>query len=155
MPVDSLEIIRITREYKQIDETTLDKVDGENDGGAWELQSGVPLEYFQDASFPDSFGLKPFPVGTTSTGTIRMIYIANPVTMSGDSDVPFNSSNRYVNYHDLLVYYTCARIFMIEGDVNKAGIYSQLYESRLQVLKEKVGSKPGYIPSFSGTRTGK
>lgn len=154
-PSDLIEILRVTREYKLLNETTFDKADSDAAGSSWESSSGVPLDYFQDSTQPDKFGLKPFPVGTSSTGTIRMQYVAQPVDLSSDSDIPFNSYNRYLPYHDLIAYYVATRIFMIEGDQTKTTFYGQLYESRVQMLKDKVKSIPNYLPGFGGSRTGK
>lgn len=154
IPSDAIEIIRLTREYKIVDETTFDKLDSDAAGSAWEIIPGTPVEYFQDATQPGKIGVKPFPTTSQSTGTLRMQYVAQPVDLSSDSDVPYNSHYRYYPYHDLITYYVVTRIFMLEGDVNKIAPYAQLYESRIQIVREKVGSKPNYNPSFSGTRTG-
>lgn len=154
IPTDVIEIARLTREYKVVEETTFDKLDSDAAGSAWELISGTPVEYFQDSTQPDKIGIKPFPATSASTGTLRMQYIAQPVDLSSDSDVPYNGYYRYYPYHDLITYYVVTRIFMLEGDVNKIGPYSQLYESRVQMVKDKVGSKLNYLPGFSGTRTG-
>jgi hypothetical protein len=152
IPSDVIEITRLTREYKSLDETSLNKLDSDAAGSAWELMGGTPVQYFQDATIPDRIGINPFPNNTSSTGTLRLQYIAQPLDLSSDTDIPFNASNRYLPYHDLIVYYVCTRIFMLEGDTAKLGVYSQLYESRIQVVKEKVGSTPNFIPSFSGIR---
>lgn len=155
IPSDSIEIMRLTREYKLIGENTFDKLDSDNVGAAWELIGGTPVDYFQDSSQPDKIGIKPFPNTSSSTGTIRMQYVAQPVDLVSDSDIPYNAYNRYLPYNDLIVYYVATRIFMLEGDANKMGVYSQLYESRVKIVTDKVGSHPNYLPSFSGTRTGK
>lgn len=155
IPSDVIEITRLTREFKYIDETSLTKLDSDAIGSAWELIGGTPVDYFQDSTRIDQIGITPFPNTTSSTGTLRLQYIAQPVDLVLDTDVPFNAFNRYLSYHDLIVYYVCTRIFMLEGDAAKMGVYSQLYESRIQVVKEKVGSTPNFTPSFSGTRTGK
>lgn len=154
LPSDTIEITRVTRDYDLLEETTFDKEDSDADGSSWETEGGVPLEYFQDSTQPDKIGIRPWSSGTSSTGTARIHYIAQPVDLSSDSDVPFNSHNRYLPYHDILIYYVVTRIFMLEGETNKVTLYAQLYESRLQMMREKVGQKVNYSPGFSGQRTG-
>lgn len=153
LPSDTIEITRVTREYRTLDETTFDKLDSDNNGGAWETNGGTPIDYFQDSTQPDSIGIRPFPNSSTSTGTIRVHYIAQPTDLSADADIPFNSHNRYLPYHDTIIYYVCTRIFMMEGEQDKIGLFAQLYESRVALMRERVGSKPNYIPGFSGQRS--
>lgn len=155
LPSDVIEITRVTREYKILDETTFDKADSDAGNAAWETNGGIPIEYFQDSTHPDKIGIKPFPNSTSSTGTIRVQYIAQPATLDSSDDVPFNGSNRYLEYHEVLVFYAAFKIFTIEGDFTRAQIYNQLYESRVDAIKQKAGSKVNYLPGFSGTRTGK
>jgi hypothetical protein len=154
LPSDTIEITRVTREYKTLEETTFDKEDSDNSGGAWETTTGTPVDYFQDSTRPDSIGIKPFPNASSSTGTLRIHYVAQPIDLSADIDIPFNSHNRYLPYHDTLIYYICTRIFMIENEQTKIALYSQLYESRVALLRERVGLKPNYMPGFSGQRSG-
>lgn len=153
LPSDTVEIARVTRDYKILDETTFDKEDSDASGSTWELESGVPMEYFQDSTQPDKIGIRPWSSGTSSTGTVRVHYIAQPIDLSSDSDVPFNSHNRYLPYHDTIIYYVVTRIFMLEGDTGKVSWYAQLYESRVQMMREKVGQKINYMPGFSGQRS--
>lgn len=155
IPSDTIEIMRLTREYKLVDENTFDKLDSDNVGSAWELIGGTPVIYFQDSTQPDKIGIQPFPNSTASTGTLRMQYVAQPIDLVSDSDIPYNASNRYLPYNDLIAYYVCTRIFMLENDANKLAAYSQFYQSRIQIVHDKVGVKSNYLPSFSGTRTGK
>lgn len=155
LPTGVVEIARVDKDYQLLDEVSVDKLDSDNNGSKWQNQGGVPLKYFQDSTRIDSLGFYPYPSGTASTGTVHVYYVRKPTDLSADSDIPFESIDRYLSYNDLLVYYPCIRIFMIEGDVNKATFYSQIYETRIQALKEKAGSTPNFIPSFSGTRSGK
>lgn len=152
LPSDLIEIKRVTREYKGLDETTFDKQDSDNDDGSWETTGGTPSNYFQNESQPDKIGIYPFPNSATSTGTIRMIYVAQPVDLASDSDVPFNSHNRYAPYHDAIIFYVCMRIFLLEGEMDKSAMYSQLYESRINLMRALVGLKPNYLPGFSSDR---
>lgn len=155
LPTDIVEITRVTREYKLLNETTFSKADSDSAGSSWETLGGIPIDYFQDSTQPDKIGIKPFPNNSSSTGTIRVQYISQPTELVLSSDIPFNGSSRYLIYNDILVYYAVTRIFMLEGDIQRSQVYSQLYESRIDALKQKAGSHPNFLPSFSGTRTGK
>jgi hypothetical protein len=93
------------------------------------------------------------PVPTTSsTGTVRVDYYKRADDLSSDSDVPFDGDYSLYSYHDLIVYYTASRLFLMEGNVNAAAVYSQLYQSGLALMKEKFGVNPDYVPSAIGGR---
>lgn len=150
LPTDILEITRVTREYSLLKETTLDARDAESED--WEETGGTPAYYFQDRARPDQIGFHPFPNSSSSTGTVRINYIAQAGTLSSDSDVPFNDSDRYVAYHDVLVYYGCYVVFLKANDP-RATQYLQLFESTFNLIRDTVGSKPNFNPGFSGKRT--
>lgn len=150
LPGDLIAIVRVTRERKVLKETSLNQKDAEASG--WEMSGGVPSAYFQDPAQTDMIGFAPWPSGTSSTGTVRIIYVAQPTDLSSDSTSPFNNETRFEPYHDLITMYAAYRVFLIEGDINKAQFYRQEYESRLQMMRDRVGSKPNYIPGFSGNQ---
>jgi hypothetical protein len=150
LPTDTLAIQRVTREYRNLPETALIKLDGDFSNGAWANSGGTPTSYFQDPSQTDKIGFYPWPSGSTSTGTIRVIYFAQANTLSSDSDEPFNSEDRFAPYHDLLVYFIAYRVYLLEGELEKANLYRQEYESRLVLMAGRVSMKGNYVPSFSG-----
>lgn len=91
------------------------------------------------------------PVPTTSsTGTVRVDYYKRADDLSSDSDVPFDGDYSLYQYHDLLTYYTASRLFLMEGNVNGAAVYSQLYQAGLTLMKEKSGHNPDYNPGAAG-----
>lgn len=156
LPTDIIEIGRVTRQFRNLLEVSLQKLDSDFTNSSWALSGGTPQYYFQDPAQTDKIGFYPFPNSTSSTGTITVHYYAEADTLSSDSDVPFNDEERFTPYHDLLTFYTAYRIFMIEGEVDRASIYRQEYESRLQVMRDRVGSRPNFFPMFggpSGTRS--
>lgn len=150
IPSDVIAIVRVTKDRKVLKETSLNQKDAEASG--WEISGGVPSAYFQDPSQTDQIGFAPWPSGSNSTGTVRIIYVALPADMSADGDSPFNSEARFEPYHDLISLYMVYRVYLIEGETNKYQFYRQEYESRLQMMRDRVGSKPNYIPGFSGNQ---
>jgi hypothetical protein len=94
----------------------------------------------------------PWPKVTADLGTVRVIYWARATDMASSSDVPFNSMARFEAYQDLLIFYVAYRVYLIEGEIDKAGAYRQEYESRLAIMNERIGSKPNYIPGLSGPK---
>lgn len=150
LPTDLIAIQRVTREFKKIEEVSLEKLDGDFGNSNWESTGGTIRYYFQDPAEPDQIGFYPWPNSSASTGTVKVLYWAQGTTLSADADKPFNSEDRYAPYHDLLIFYVCYRVYLLEGEIEKASIYRQEYESRLVVMRERVGSKPGYNGSFMG-----
>lgn len=152
LPTDLIEVTRVTWTDKNLKETTFIAEDAAASNAQWERTGGQPTSYFQDPTQPGYVGFKPYPNSTTSTGTIKMQYVAYATDLSSDSGVPFNSINRLVPFHDLLVLYPCYKIFLIQGNQIKFQMYAQQYEARLAMMSAKFGSKPNYTPGFSGNR---
>jgi len=150
IPDSLIAILRVTDNDKFLPETTQIKLDGEFGSSAWKRESGsTPQSYYQDPSRPGQIGVYPFPNSSVSS-TLLVTFVQEPTDLSSDSDVPFLGRERFTIYHDLIVFYFAYRIFLIEGNTNKFTIYRQEYESRLQMMRDRIGSKPNYVPSFSG-----
>jgi hypothetical protein len=152
LPNDLIEISRVTFNNKNLKETTFAAEDAEASNAAWETTGGLPSKYFQDSTQPGYIGFKPYPNTSANTGTIKLFYIAFPSDIANDSDVPFNGVPRLYAFHDLLILYTCYKIFLIQGNQTKFQMYATQYESRIALMAGKYGSKPNYTPGFSGTR---
>lgn len=150
LPTDIIQIERVTLDRKNISETTLIKLDGENDNGAWADVHAKPRQYFQDPAQLGRIGVYPFPLVTADLGTLKIIYFSQAPTLSADSDIPFNSESRFATFHDLLIFYPAYRIYLIEGEMDKAAAYRSEYESRLLIMNERIGSKPNYVPGLGG-----
>ena len=150
LPTDIIAIQRVTRAKKVLKETTLEQRDAETTG--WETAGGAPSAYFQDPSEPDMIGFYPWPNTSASTGTIKVHYFAQANLLSVDGDEPYNAEDRYQSYSDLIIYYVAYRVFLIQGQFDKANLYKQEYETRIIVMRERVGSKPNYNPGLSGNQ---
>jgi hypothetical protein len=151
VPTDVVAITRVTHGYKLLKETTMDAEDAASSG--WELAGGpLPRAYFQDRTQPGKIGFVPWPNAASSTSTVRMQYVAQPADMASTSDTPLNADARYAPYHDLFIQYIAYRVYLLEGETAKADYYGRQYESRLQNMRDRLGSKPNYNPGFSSDR---
>lgn len=150
IPTDLIAISRITLENKNLDETSLIKLDGDNGNSNWLLSAGLPQNYYQDPTRTDQICMYPFPNTSASTGTLRVQYYSRGTDMSSDSDIPFNSEYRFFIYHRILEYYAAFRVYLLEGEQDKATLYRQEYEARLQLMIQSIGKKPNYLPGVSG-----
>jgi hypothetical protein len=149
LPSDLTDITRVTWKNKALPEKSKAGLDA--DVAGWELTGGVPSSYFQDQTQLGYIGIYPFPNSATSTGTVKVEYVQRSPDLALDSDVPFNSVTRLKSYHDLLILYPCFKIFLIEGEQVKFTTYSQLYDSRLTLMRNTFGTNPNFNPGFSGT----
>ena len=152
LPTDVFSIDRVTFQYRNIPESSLQELDSRFNNSSWANATGTIDRYFQDLSQPSKIGVYPWPNSSASTGTLRINYIAQAADLASDSDEPFNGDDRYTQYHDLLIYDPCNKIFLIEGDLPKADQYRAYYEARVQLLLDSVGSRPNYRPSFGARR---
>ncbi len=151
MPTDVIDIQRVTFRDVPLKEISFQGQDGQT-ASAWELSGGLPSRYFQDATQVGYIGFYPWPNSTSSTGTVKMQYYAEANTLSSDSDIPFDNQNRYLPYNDLLTIFTCYKIFLLEGETAKSDAYAKEYENRLALMRDRVRSKPNYMPGFTGNR---
>lgn len=120
----------------------------------WQKQTGKPVNYFVRTSTHSNttyeYAVYPIPSTSSQLGTITIDYYSQSTDMSNDSDIPFDSLSAMVPYHDALVNYATARIKIIEGKMDEANIYIQMYNSDLQNINSKFGARPNWNPSFSG-----
>lgn len=152
LPSDLYQIARVTFRNENLEEKSLAGLDGEFSDSDWETVGGYPEDYYQNPVLPGYISFYPYPNSSTSTGTIKINYIGMANLMSSDSDKPFNGDDRYQDFSDMLIWYTVASIFSIEGKVDRVQTYFNMYESRLALMIDKVGQKINYFPSFSGQR---
>lgn len=147
LPSDLIAIQRVTRQYANLPEVTLGQEDFDNANGTWETTSSTPTYFFQDKSQTTKIGLAPFPSSSGQAGTLRIIYYTYASDLSSDSDIPFNSEVRFTVYHDLLVWFVTYRVMYIDAMWDKAKVFKEMYDTRLQVLYEDYGAKPEKVPA--------
>jgi hypothetical protein len=146
LPTDLIAIQRVTLGYGNLPEVTLQQEDADNANGTWETTGGTPVYFFQDRAQSNKIGVAPYPTAS-SPGTLRIIYYCLPTDLSSSSDVPFNSETRFAVYQDLLTWYATYRLLYIEGLWDKAKVFKDLYDTRIQTLFEDYGAKATRVPN--------
>ena len=152
LPTDLIQIARLTFRDENMEEMSLAGLDGEFSDSDWETAGGYPDKYYQNPVLPGYVSFYPYPNSSTSTGTVKINYFAQSNTLSSDSNTPFNGDYRYQDYSDILIWGAVYEIYVIEGRVDKAQYYGNLYESRLMIMREGLAKIPNWWPSFSGQR---
>lgn len=152
LATDTIQIQRVTWKFRNLKETSLEQLDSRFSYGDWYSSGGSPDSYYQDPARPDQLSIYPWPNSSSSTGTVRINYFAEAPTLSADSDTPFNADSRHETYHDLLINWPAYKVYLVEGDINKAASYKALYDEKLTLAVQQIGSNPNYKPSFGGQR---
>ena len=153
MPTDFITVDRLVFDNRNFEEVSVQGLDSRFNNADWRTTPGAPEIYFRDEQKPDQIGFYPFPDDDgTSTGTVVMGYFAIAPDMTSDSDEPFDAINRLQQYSDLMIYEGAYKVFLIEGETNKALEYRQYYEARLELMVSLVGERPNWSPSFSSQR---
>lgn len=153
IPEDVIDIshILITPTYVPLSEDSFEGMDSKSPG--WFLATGRPSKYVQDDATPQYIRVHPCPNSVvTSTGNLIVYYFSQANVLSSDSDIPFNNQDRYLPYNDTLTLLTCYKIFLLEGELQKAQFCLQEYESRVSLMRDRIRSKPNFMPGFSGNR---
>lgn len=137
----------------ELKESTLKKLYGQNP--EWKSNRGAPVEYYvseANISSPSLTGLNisylPIPTNT-STGTVTIQYYNQVVDISTGTDIPFDSKNHLIPYHNTIVYNVVSRIKLLEMKTSEAQFYDQLYGRELIMMRDRIHSKPNYNPSIS------
>lgn len=139
----------ITSELEEISERSLRQRNPD-----YERQTaGPPVEYFirypKDGSDNLELGVYPAP-NSTSTGTLKVDYVAEPADLSGDTDVPFDGYEHLTPYHNSIVHLVTSRLLLIKGKTVEAQAYNALFQSDLDAMASRLGMKPNYNPSMIG-----
>jgi len=154
LPSDYINNERVRFRNRNFNQTTVEELDSKFRNSDWRSTSGFPTNYFIEESLPNYVGVYPYPNTSSSTGTLTMDYIAQANELTSDSSEPYNEIDVYQQYADVLIYEPCYKVFLIEGEAEKALEYRQYYESRLQLMNSLIGKRPNYKPGFGGNRTG-
>ena len=117
----------------------------------FEDDSGEPVEYFirqsTSGANPMEMGIHPVP-GTVSGDKIYSTYFSQATDLSGDSDVPFEGLRHLYGYHDLLSHYVSGKLLLLEGMINRATAYRNLYETGTAIMRDRIGRAPNYNPGM-------
>lgn len=143
MPTDFLYPVRVTRDYFYLEERSVANLDKTQE---WQTTGGLPLNYFVNFSSRTKMGFYPFPDATTSTGTIRMEYVATAVDMAADTDQPFNGVQELQVHANALTYYCAYRASLIDQQTALAQAYASEWASALSVMGDNALARPNYKP---------
>jgi len=153
MPTDFITVERLVFENRNLEESSINGLDSRFNNADWRTTDGFPEVYFRDTQRPDEIGFYPFPDDSgNSTGTVVMGYFAIAPDLSSDTDEPFDAINRLQQYGDILVYEPVYKVFLIEGEPDKALEYRSYYEARLELMVSLEGQRPNFKPGFSSQR---
>lgn len=126
----SLSVVNSSSTFRKLERCSLAGLD--NDYTFWQQLKGQPLRYFISAS---SFTLNPMPnVGYSGTNRIKMWYFYRPANMDFTGKVPFDNNAFLYPYHDLIKWYTCARIMENKGNIAKAQYFDGKYYQLLNLM---------------------
>lgn len=123
----------------------------------WERQTGPPMNYMVRSSTDSGLSLEMafIPIATSaSTGTANVTYYKQATEMTSDSDILLDGDYTLVPYHNSVVYSAAMNIQIIEGNVQMAQSYSQLYQAMVAAMKSRLGEMPDYSPGLSGPSPG-
>lgn len=144
-PTDFLHTLRVTREYQVIREQSLKSLDSKAE---WQNVGGLPQNYFISFASRTLIGFYPFPDSSSSTGTIRMDYIAQVTDLSSGSDTPFNAITELQPYGYLISFYCAYRASLIDGEIDMAQSYIAEYQRGLKRMSEDATARPAYNPGI-------
>ncbi len=134
-----------------LDQVTIKRLDDENVG--WRTHAGSPAEYMvrrsTDLTDPHLVAFIP-PATNTSTGTVTIEYAAQVTDLSSDSDAPFEGYRVLYPYHYTLVWWVTERVKAIEGKLEDAKYYRDLYDRSVAIMRDRLGRRPDYTPGMQG-----
>jgi hypothetical protein len=151
LPSDFLTVERLTRSYQVLKEESIKSLDKTQQ---WQTISGLPIAYFINHSSRSLVGFYPFPVNSSSTGTIRVEYNAKATDLSSDSDEPFNGVPELQPYGYLISFYCAYRASLIDSKAAQAQAYYAEYRRGSDMLASDAFSRPNYRPGAVGGTPG-
>lgn len=148
LPTDFLTMTRVSRSYYVLQEMSVAALDKNNQ---WETSRGLPINYFINFSSRTKIGFYPYPT-STSTGTIRIEYIATAADLSADSDQPYNSIQELQIYGYPLAFYCAYRASLLDSQTAQAQAYFAEWRSALDMTADST-NRPGYKPNLTPAST--
>lgn len=149
LPSDIQAPRRVSLDGILLPETTLESLD--YNAGAWIVTSGSPGQYYIRTTSVSVMGFYPAPLVTT-TGTVVMDYISQPVALSAVTDIPFLGLPELYPLHESLAKYVAYRYFMLLGNDKMIAIYGQEVLADMKRMKEIIETKPNFKPGFGAQR---
>lgn len=152
LPSDYLTSIRVTISSQVLTQTSISALD--QDATNWTIATSTPTEYYVTANTSSTtyrIGFYPKP-SVTSVNTVHMFYYQQAQDLVANTDVPFGSKNQFVPYHLALVDYATAIGWLVQGRMDLAKPFLDLYQGQVDVAKRNLGFMPDYNPGFRGDR---
>ena len=146
LPADFIHIRRLTRDLLVLKEESPASLDKRSE---WQRVAGLPTIYFLSFASRTLVGFYPWPDNSSSTGTIRMDYSAQPAEMTADGDFPFNGIVEFYGYHHMLGHYCAYRASLIYGMNDMAAVYKKDFDDDFKRMGETATARPNYTPGIS------
>ncbi len=117
----------------------------------WQSSQAFPTSYFLNFSSRTMLGIYPVPNNSTSTGTVNYEYYAQAIDMVNSADVPFNAIVELFPYHHTLAYWAAARMAAIDGRLDLASYYTQIFMEGEDRMRREANFRPSYNPNAMPT----
>lgn len=155
LPADYLSSIRVTISSRVLEQVSIGGLD--SNSSDWTIATSTPTRYYvtphsSATSYRIGFIAKP---SVTTTGSVRMFYYQQATDLSSDTDVPFGGRYQYVPYHPALIDYASAIGWLVQGRMDLAKPFFDLYGGQIEIAKRNLGFMPDFNPAMTGSRTGK
>ena len=116
----------------------------------WAVETSSPTSYYLRNRY---IGLYPFP--QYSGAELAIWFIKYPSIMTAEGDIIFDNNPMLEPYWEALAAYAAYHIFVMEGDMTRAGQYSQIFTSMLGLSNQIGVINPEFSPSSVGTQYNK
>lgn len=147
LPTDFITTNRVILSMKTIlPERTIAQLDSEN--SYWFTASTGTPSYYYISWNRKQIGF--YQVADTSY-IVDIDYFQQPTDMVSGSDIPFNGVNKFVPYHDLIVWYTCAYQQTVDNKPN-AQMFFTLWSSGVTRMAQQLNVTPNNIPFIGGRK---
>lgn len=150
LPTDFLTTWRATLNGSKLDQTSFNQLDAESTG--WQVARALrPTKYYVYLASTSVIGF--FPAPTTSTGTVAVYYIQQPLEITSLSSSPWNGWLILSPYHSGLIYYVAYRGYMTLLNDKVAMTYFNEWTLYVNSLKEATLKMPDFNPGMAGRRS--
>jgi hypothetical protein len=146
MPADFISVDRLIHDNDKFEEKSPAKLDLASI--QWEIETGIPINFFINFSSRTMVGFYPYPVTNTSTATVIVEYFAQATTLVSAS-IPYNAIEELYPFHSMLSYFAAARMLEIDGLMGLADRYTQKYYLLRSNFGEYCRARPTYYPNIN------
>jgi len=142
---------RVYYKNRSIPQTSFGAEDSQSRG--WRSAScGTPNKYYIHFGTTPVMGFLPCPTNT-STGTIEVFQIEQPVTVVSSTQTPWNGWQMLSPYHSSLAYYIAYRGFQALGQPALGERFFQEWQLFIDNARTGLLKMPDFNPGFRSRRT--